>query len=111
MWTVGVRILPRSTASGTGDWTYNDMDLALNRFMNEVAATVKHATQGTTPTGYMAGMYQEFIIDREEAEAAFRNYLMGDVDKCIEPALVLKEMVRTDLASWLHTLAWTEGKA
>jgi hypothetical protein len=111
MWTVGVRIMPRAEASGTGDWTYNDMDLALNRFMNEVATTVKHATSGRTPSGYLASMYQEFILDREETEQAFRNYLMGDVDKCIEPALVLKEVVLTDLTTWLHVMAKVEEKA
>jgi hypothetical protein len=104
--------MPRRASGGIDDWTYNDMDEALNRFMNEVAATVKYAA-GPAPLagGPLVGLYQEFVIDREETEAAFRNYLMGDADMCIPPALVLKEVVRTDLASWLHTLAKMEEKA
>lgn len=108
MWEVGVHMLPRTTGSGTSGWVYSDMDLALNRFMNEVAATVKHAAGHAPASGPLAGMYQEFVVDRVETEAAFRNYLMGDADMCIPSALILKEVVQTDLATWLHTMAKME---
>jgi hypothetical protein len=112
MWSVSVCTMPRTESAGLGDWTYSDMDQALNRFMNEVAATVKYAVRAAGGDGGpLASMYQEFVVDRVETTVAFRNYLMGDVDMCIPPALVLKEVVRTDLASWLHTLAKMEEKA
>jgi len=108
MWEVGVHMLPRTLGSGTSDWVYSDMDLALNRFMNEVAATVKYAAGHAPASGPLAGMYQEFVIDRSETEAGFRDYLIGDADRCIPPALILKEVVQTGLATWLHTMVKVE---
>lgn len=111
MWGIGVHTLPRSPGSNVFDWTYNDMDAALSRFMDEVATTVRVAMGSAPASGPMAGLYQEFIVDRVETEQAFRNYLMGDADMRIPPALVLKEVVDTDMTIWLHTLAKIEEES
>jgi hypothetical protein len=111
MWSVTVCIVPRATQERPTDWVYSDMDEALGRFMREVEATVKFVIGEAPAVGPMVGMYQEFVIDKEETEAAFRNYLSGDADMCIPPALVLKEMVEMPGYLWLHTLARIEGES
>lgn len=110
LWQVSTCMLPRPQGATLGDWVYDDMDEALNRFMNEVAASIKYVSDDGPKVGAMASMYQEYVIDRAETEAAFRNYLSGDPAMNILPALVLKEVVGSETSSWLHTLAKIEEK-
>ncbi len=107
-WNVEVLTTPRRTRSrdSLGAPDYDNMTDALERFMREVCATIRYVTTNhPEEASALDDVRREFVEEDEETRDAFRGFLVGSPERNIPGADVLKVVIESPVASWLHVMA------
>lgn len=107
-WNVVWENIPRSGKYPMDEWIFDDskMDEALERFMSEVTTALRSTAMvdGEPTSVGMQILANEFITNKEESLESYRKFLLGDPDKGIAPAKVLKAMVVGECGQSLHSI-------
>ena len=113
-WNVVWENIPRSQKYPMDEWIFDDaqMDEALDRYMDEVTSALTNTAMvyGEPIDANAAALAQEFIDEREETKQSYRRYLMGDGERHLPPAKVLKAVVMGECGMSLHSIYKFEGR-